>query len=265
MARFTRLRHGTVTRSWSCSAATLRPWTRWSQPRTRSAALRGTGTPEAGGGRAQEAPLLPKLGAAHRQGLSGGSPRLQTLRWPTQGRCLHHRHPRHPPDPGPPRPEPGARSRSPARPGGPARRRARRRLGSVGRMGLTSRPEPAWPRPAEDLARAVSLLGNQGRMSRRQARPMPATRVRGLRPPAAPPSPVTFPRPQSSGPQKEIPIGLSVTVGRADASVLLAPARSDAVPLAHGRWRPAQALVRAPRREPRLADARRGRPAAGGP
>ena len=32
-------------------------------------------------GAAQEAPPLPKLGAAHRQGLSDGSARLQTLRW----------------------------------------------------------------------------------------------------------------------------------------------------------------------------------------
>ncbi len=30
----------------------------------------------------------PQAGAAHRQGLSDGSARLQTLRWRPQGRCL---------------------------------------------------------------------------------------------------------------------------------------------------------------------------------
>lgn len=40
---------------------------------------------------APEAPLLAQLGAAHRQGPSGGSARLQTLREPARGRCPHHR------------------------------------------------------------------------------------------------------------------------------------------------------------------------------
>jgi hypothetical protein len=58
------------------------------QPRTRRAAVRGAGTEGAGRRAAPEAPLLAEPGAAHRQGPSGGSARLQTLRWPAQGRCL---------------------------------------------------------------------------------------------------------------------------------------------------------------------------------
>src|SRR5437667_9070744 len=83
---------------------------------TTPTAYAASGRPKNGDGKyeegaAQEAPLLPKLGEPHRQGLSGGSARLQTLRRPAQGRCLHHRHRRDPPHPGPSRSQPAGPSR----------------------------------------------------------------------------------------------------------------------------------------------------------
>jgi hypothetical protein len=61
------------------------------QPRARRAAARRGDEPWGRARAAQEERMLAQLGAAHRQALSGGSARLQTLRRAARGRGLRHR------------------------------------------------------------------------------------------------------------------------------------------------------------------------------